>query len=251
MPLLKLQEITRQYKSGQIRVNALKGISLTVEEGEFVSIMGPSGSGKSTLLNIIGCLDRPTSGTYELAGQRIENLSDSRLADIRNRFIGFVFQSFHLIPDLDAQANVELPLIYRGMGARERRFRAVQALEAVGLAERRHHRPSQLSGGEQQRVAIARALVGDPKVILADEPTGALDSRSGRNIMAIFQQLNRERGITIVQVTHEKDIACYGRRIVYLLDGQVEREEILEDPQVAFGEAAVSTTGLLTEVQEK
>lgn len=249
MPLLELKGITRQYKSGQIRVDALKDITLTVEQGDFISIMGPSGSGKSTLLNVIGCLDRPTSGTYELAGQRVERCSDSRLADIRNRFIGFVFQSFHLLPDLDAQANVELPLIYRGVGGRERRRRAVAALEAVGLAERRRHRPSQLSGGEQQRVAIARALAGEPAVILADEPTGALDSRSGRNIMAIFQRLNREQGLTIVQVTHEDSIARHGHRVIHLLDGEMEREETLEQSLVAWREdAAVS---LQLEVQQK
>ena len=175
LPLIKLQGITRQYRLGQVQVDALKNIDLLVEEGDFISIMGPSGSGKSTLLNIIGCLDRPTSGIYELAGERVEKLSDSKLADIRNRFIGFVFQSFHLLPDLDAQANVELPLIYRGMGGRERHRKSLAALEAVGLL-RRNHRPSQLSEGEQQRVAIARALAGEPAVILADEPTGALDS---------------------------------------------------------------------------
>jgi len=230
LSLIKLEGITRQYRSGQIKVNALKGITLSVEEGDFISIMGPSGSGKSTLLNIIGCLDRPTSGSYELAGRRVEKYSDGKLADIRNRLIGFVFQSFHLLPDLDAQANVELPLIYRGVGSRERHRRSLSALEAVGLANRRHHRPSQLSGGEQQRVAIARALAGEPAVILADEPTGARDAQSGRNIMAIFQKLNRERGLTIVQVTHEKNIARHGQKIIYLLDGELEREEVLAKP---------------------
>jgi len=232
MPLLALRGVTRQYKMGQVRIDALSGIDLTVEQGDFISIMGPSGSGKSTLLNIIGCLDLPTSGTYELAGQRVDRLSDNRLADIRNRFIGFVFQSFHLIPDLDAQANVELPLIYRGIGGGERRRLAIAALEAVGLGDRRHHRPAQLSGGEQQRVAIARALVGEPAVILADEPTGSLDSRSGQTIMAIFQRLNRERGIAIIQVTHSETVARHGRRVVRLLDGQVEREEVMGQPLV-------------------
>ena len=230
LPLIKLQGITRQYRLGQVQVDALKNIDLLVEEGDFISIMGPSGSGKSTLLNIIGCLDRPTSGIYELAGERVEKLSDSKLADIRNRFIGFVFQSFHLLPDLDAQANVELPLIYRGMGGRERHRKSLAALEAVGLAKRRNHRPSQLSGGEQQRVAIARALAGEPAVILADEPTGALDSQSGRNIMAIFQRLNREQGLTIVQVTHEENIARHGHKVIHLLDGQLEKEEALDHP---------------------
>lgn len=252
MPLLKLRHVTRQYKSGQIRVDALKGIDLTVEEGDFVSIMGPSGSGKSTLLNIVGCLDRPTSGTYELAGQRVEKLSDNRLADIRNRFIGFVFQSFHLLHDLDAQANVELPLIYRGIGTRERRRRAVAALESVGLGERLHHRPAQLSGGEQQRVAIARALAGEPAVILADEPTGALDSRSGRIIMAIFQKLNREKGLTILQVTHEENIARHGRKIIHLLDGEIEREETVDTPLVALTqESSIVVNTISPEVQTK
>jgi len=236
LPLLELRGVSRFYKTGQVRVEALKDIDLAVEEGEFFSIMGPSGSGKSTLLNIIGCLDRPSAGTYTLAGQQAEKLSDGHLADIRNRLVGFVFQSFHLLPDLDAQGNVELPLIYRGIGGRQRRKLAQEALEAVGLADRRHHKPSQLSGGEQQRVAIARALVGEPAVILADEPTGALDSKTGKSIMAIFQRLNRERGITVVQVTHEREIACHGRRIINLKDGKIEREEILEEPLVAWEE---------------
>jgi putative ABC transport system ATP-binding protein len=225
LSLLELTQITRIYKNGQIRIEALKDINLKIEEGDFISIMGPSGSGKSTLLNIIGCLDRPTSGTYVIAGTRIEKMNDSRMADIRNQLIGFVFQSFHLLPDLDAQANVELPLIYRGMGGRERQRRAIKALESVGLGERVHHLPSQLSGGEQQRVAIARAIVGQPRVLLADEPTGALDSKTGENIMAIFQKLNRELGITIVQVTHEENIARYGQRIFHLLDGEIDRIE--------------------------
>lgn len=229
MPLLELKNITRTYKTGQIRVEALKGIDLSIEEGDFVSIMGPSGSGKSTLLNIIGCLDQPSSGTYQIAGKHVEKLGDGSLADIRNRFIGFVFQSFHLLPDLDAQANVELPLIYRGESGAERRRKAVAALESVGLGGRLHHMPSQLSGGEQQRVAIARAIVGDPALILADEPTGALDSRAGENVMAIFQRLNHEQGKTIVQVTHERNIALYGRRVYHLLDGQMERVEDLDE----------------------
>ena len=230
MSLLELKDVTRQYKTGQVKVDALRGVSLSIEEGDFVSIMGPSGSGKSTLLNLIGCLDRPSGGTYKLAGQYVEKLSDNRLADIRNQFLGFVFQSFHLLPDLDAQANVELPLIYRGMGSKERRKRSTKALESVGLAKRMRHKPAQLSGGEQQRVAIARALAGEPKIILADEPTGALDSRSGQTIMSIFQRLNREVGLTIVQVTHEQNIARHGYRVVHLLDGEMEREEVLQKP---------------------
>ncbi len=228
MPLVKIEGVSRQYKSGQVKVDALKEIDLTVETGDFVSIMGPSGSGKSTLLNIIGGLDRPSAGVYELAGKRVEKLSDGKLADIRNQFIGFVFQGFHLLPNLDAQANVELPLIYRGIGRAERRRRSTAALEAVGLGDRRHHTPSQLSGGEQQRVAIARSLVGEPKMILADEPTGALDSRTGEKIMNIFHKLNTEQGLTIVQVTHEEAIAQHGQRIVRVLDGRIENEEILE-----------------------
>lgn len=228
MPLLDLSGITRRFKNGNVVTEVLKGINLTVQEQEFVSIMGPSGSGKSTLLNIVGCLDRPSMGTYSIAGKPVEKLSDGKLADIRNNFIGFVFQSFHLLHDLDAQANVELPLIYRGMSAKERHKLAQTALEAVGLSHRRHHRPTQLSGGEQQRVAIARAIVGEPKVILADEPTGALDSRTGENIMAIFQKLNRDQGMTIVQVTHDDGIACYGHRVIYLKDGEVAKEEIID-----------------------
>jgi len=226
--LLELQGITRRYKNGNMFTDVLKGITLTVEEGEFVSIMGPSGSGKSTLLNIIGCLDRPSAGFYTLAGRSVEKLGDSVLADIRNQTIGFVFQSFHLLQDLDAQANVELPLIYRGMSGRERHRRSESALEAVGLAHRKRHRPNQLSGGEQQRVAIARAIVGEPKMILADEPTGALDSRTGQNIMNIFQSLNQDRGMTMVQVTHDKTISFFGNRVVHLLDGEIAREIIVE-----------------------
>jgi putative ABC transport system ATP-binding protein len=229
--ILELKDVTRNYKVGSIQVEVLKGISLSVEEGEFLSIMGPSGSGKSTLLNIIGCLDQPTTGSYILAGRPTEQLSDSQLADIRNSYVGFVFQSFNLLPDLSAQANVELPLIYRGVGSKERHRRSAAALEAVGLAHRMQHRPSQLSGGEQQRVAIARALAGEPVIILADEPTGALDSRSGETVMEIFERLNYERGLTIVQVTHEEKIARYGHRIVHLLDGRVEREEVMDKPE--------------------
>jgi len=238
--LVELKGISRQYRVGQICIDALEHVDLTVEKGEFVSVMGPSGCGKSTLLNIIGCLDRPTTGTYRLAGRNVERLGDNRLADLRNRFVGFVFQSFHLLPHLDARANVELPLIYRGVGGRERRRLAEDALEAVGLGDRRHHRPSQLSGGEQQRVAIARALVGEPAVILADEPTGALDSRTGEGIMAIFQRLNGERGMTVIQVTHDEAIARHGRRMVRLLDGRVEREEVVHDPREAAGATAAS-----------
>lgn len=228
MILLKLTEITRNFKNGNVVTEVLKGINLNVEQGEFVSIMGPSGSGKSTLLNIIGCLDRPTSGTYCLLDRQVEKMGESRLAEVRNTDIGFVFQGFHLLRDLNAQENVELPLIYRGVPGGERHRRAQMALEAVGLENRRRHRPAQLSGGEQQRVAIARAIVGEPQVILADEPTRALDSRTGQNIMAIFLELNRNLGMTIVQVTHDPAVSQCGKRVIYLLDGEVEREEVLQ-----------------------
>ncbi len=228
MPLLELREVGRQYRIGQIRIDALKDISLDVEQGEFVSIMGPSGCGKSTLLNVIGCLDLPTAGSYRLAGQDVSELTDNRLSELRNQFVGFIFQSFHLLSHLDALANVELPLVYRGLEGVERRRRAAAALEAVRLSDRRHHYPAQLSGGEQQRVAIARALVGEPAVILADEPTGALDSRSGQAVLDIFQELNRERALTIVQVSHDENIARRAHRIIRLLDGEVERQEVLQ-----------------------
>ena len=228
MPLLELREVGRQYRIGQIRIDALKDISLDVEQGEFVSIMGPSGCGKSTLLNLIGCLDLPTAGSYRLAGQDVSELTDNRLSELRNQFVGFIFQSFHLLSHLDALANVELPLVYRGLEGVERRRRAAAALEAVRLSDRRHHYPAQLSGGEHQRVAIARALVGEPAVILADEPTGALESRSGQAVLDIFQELNRERALTIVQVSHDENIARRAHRIIRLLDGEVERQEVLE-----------------------
>lgn len=226
--LIEIKDISRYYKIGQIQVNALNGVEMSIEEGEFVSIMGPSGSGKSTLLNIIGCLDKPSSGSYLLKDTRVEKVSDWKLSDIRNQFIGFVFQSFHLLSGMSAIENVELPLIYRGIWGKERRKKCASALEAVGLGDRMHHLPTQLSGGEQQRVAIARAIVGNPSVLLADEPTGALDSRSSENIMSIFKRLNKEIGITIVQVTHEENIAHYGDKIYRLLDGKIEKIDILE-----------------------
>src|SRR5690606_13691506 len=227
IPLAELSNIHRVFRQGQVEVHALRGVDLRIDHGEFVSIMGPSGSGKSTLLNIIGCLDRPTSGRYLLEGRDVVSMNDTRLADLRNRFIGFVFQMFHLLPKLTAVQNVELPLIYRGWPAADRRRRAVEVLQAVGLGERLHHRPTQMSGGEQQRVAIARALAGRPSLILADEPTGNLDSRNSEEIMNLFVRLNREQGITIVQVTHEPDMAQMGKRIVYMRDGCVVGEERL------------------------
>ena len=218
--MIELSNITKVYRLGrQTKVVALAGVDLRVEAGEMVSILGPSGSGKSTLMHIIGCLDKPTSGQYRLEDVEVSKLGDNKLAEIRNRKIGFVFQSFNLLPRNTALDNVELPLIYSG--AKNRRQRALEALESVGLVHRAHHRPSELAGGEQQRVAIARALINNPSLILADEPTGNLDTQASREIMLLFQELNG-KGITIVLVTHEADIADYTRRKIKMRDGKVE-----------------------------
>jgi len=217
--MIELDDITKVYKMGQTEVVALNGIDLRIEQGEMVSIIGPSGSGKSTLMNIIGCLDKPTSGQYRLEEIEVSKLSDNKLAEIRNKKVGFVFQSFNLLPRTTALANVELPLIYGGAG--NRRQRVLQALESVGLAQRAHHRPSELAGGEQQRVAIARALINNPSLILADEPTGNLDTQTSKEIMLLFQELNGQ-GITIILVTHEPDIAAYTQRIIRMRDGKIE-----------------------------
>ena len=221
MDIIKMENISKLYKSGQIQVEALKDISIVIQEKEFVSIMGPSGSGKSTLLNVIGCLDHATKGSYELAGHSVDKLNDSKMSEVRNEFIGFVFQNFHLIPSLSAIKNVEIPLIYRGVNGKIRKELAENALKLVGLEDRMHHLPSQLSGGQQQRVAIARAIVGNPAMILADEPTGALDTKTGNKIMELFIELNYEKNMTIVQVTHEENIAEFGSRIIRLVDGEL------------------------------
>ncbi|TEU10406.1 MAG: ABC transporter ATP-binding protein [Anaerolineales bacterium] len=239
MALIEINDITKIYRMGEVEVHALRGASLQVEEGELMAIMGPSGSGKSTIMNIIGCLDQPTSGRYLLDGTDVSQLDDNQLAEIRNRKIGFVFQTFNLLFRTSALHNVELPLLYSGR-VNNRRQRAIAALEAVGLGDRIHHRPNELSGGERQRVAIARALVNDPAIILADEPTGNLDSKSGTDIVAIFQRLNREQGMTVVFVTHDAEIAAHTRRIVYLYDGRVIREEAVAEPLIARGASADS-----------
>lgn len=218
--LIELSDVVKVYDMGAVAVRALDGVTLHVEPGEYVAIMGPSGSGKSTLMNIIGCLDTPTSGTYRLAGQLVNELSDDQLARIRNQEIGFVFQTFNLLPRATALENVEVPLIYAGLPRKERHRRAKEMLERVGLGDRLHHQPNELSGGQRQRVAIARALVNNPSLLLADEPTGNLDSRTGAEIMELFDKLNAE-GHTIVLVTHEEDIAAHARRIVRLRDGKV------------------------------
>lgn len=227
--IIKMDDIGKIYDTGKVQVEALKNVSLGIEEGEFVSIMGPSGSGKSTLMNIIGCLDRSTSGYYELDGVNISELEDTELAKIRNKKIGFVFQSFNLLPRLTALQNVELPMVYAGARKNERREKAIEALDKVGLVDRMDHKPNELSGGQKQRVAIARALVNNPAIILADEPTGNLDTASGEDIMAIFQDLNRE-GATIVLVTHELDIAEHTKRIIRFRDGFLTVDELVENP---------------------
>lgn len=224
--LIELDTVSKVYEIGTVEVNALKEVSLLIKENEYLAIMGPSGSGKSTLMNILGCLDTPTSGKYLFVKHLVSDMNDDQLAEIRNREIGFVFQTFNLLPRATALHNVELPLIYNGTPASKRKKLAEEALERVGLADRMHHRPNELSGGQRQRVAIARALVNNPKIILADEPTGNLDTRTGDEIMEIFEELH-DQGNTIILVTHEEYIAEHANRIVRLRDGKIERDEFL------------------------
>jgi putative ABC transport system ATP-binding protein len=236
-PVIEIQNVKKIYQMGDVQVPALNGVSLNVEKGEMVAIIGPSGSGKSTLMNIIGCLDTPTSGSYILDGVDVSKMTDDEQALIRNKKIGFVFQQFNLLPRTPALDQVELPMVYAG--ASDRKARARQALEAVGLGDRLHHRPTELSGGQQQRVAIARALVNNPSILLADEPTGNLDSKAGREVMAIFQRLNRERGITVILVTHEPAIAAHTHRIIRIRDGMIVGDEKVAKPRDATAEESV------------
>ncbi len=222
--LIDVRNLKKIYAIGKVEVHALRGVSFTVESGEFIAIMGPSGSGKSTLMDILGCLAKPTDGEYYLEAQEVGKLSDNHLAEIRNRKVGFVFQSFNLLPRTTALHNVELPLIYSGVGRRERKRRAFEALEAVGLADRVNHKSNELSGGQIQRVAIARALVNNPSITFADEPTGNLDTKSSEELMAIFEQLN-QGGNTIIMVTHEADLAAHAQRVLHIRDGLIERDE--------------------------
>ncbi len=216
--------VTRTYTLEGVEVHALRGVDLSIDAGEFVAVVGPSGSGKSTLMHLLGCLDKPTSGSLRIGGREVASLDENALATLRNATIGFVFQSFQLLTRTSAVDNVALPLVYGGVGRRERRDRAVAALTAVGLEHRLNHRPAQMSGGEQQRVAIARALVGDPQVLLADEPTGNLDTRNGAEVMAILDRLNSDRGVAVILVTHDHEIADHARRQVYVRDGLIERD---------------------------
>ncbi|NJD63154.1 MAG: ABC transporter ATP-binding protein [Deltaproteobacteria bacterium] len=234
VPVIEVDRVRKVYRLGEVEVEALKDVSLAIGTGEFVAVMGASGSGKSTLMNILGCLDRPTEGAYRLDGKDVKELDKDALARIRRKKIGFVFQSYNLIPRMDAQENVELPMVYDGIAAAARRAHALDALRAVGLQERSHHLPSQMSGGQQQRVAIARSIVNSPSLLLADEPTGNLDTASSDEIMGIFQGLNDERGITIVLVTHEPDIARFAKRVLRIRDGQLIQDEPVAD-RVIYG----------------